>query len=299
MQHHDATKQIQSILDEQGASARVEGVIRIVGGRHVVAHGQFDDAEAVFKLALSPKVYDQLADTDAELARITPHMSALYQVNHCLAYFSESGLIVLEKAAGEPVLPMLSTPEGADLWQHLPNWLHRYSSPSIEWRKAGPGFWIKQAAKVAEKQPHDVLRQREKRLLVQMRDLAENIAGREWRVAISHGDYHPNNLLWDGAVMTGIDVGGSSYMPIYKDIARCLIHLGRRRVYSSPTQKGGLDAPLMDSFSQAFDLSNQERRVFLPFFLAFECLIKVEQPDAPAWRISAAADLYDDILTTL
>jgi len=129
-----------------------------------------------------------------------------------------------------------------------------------------------------------------------MQRLAKRLEDNPWRVAITHGDYHPNNLIWDGQVLTGIDIGGSASLPIYKDMARSLVHLARRNVLGGDSQSFGVSKTLLNAYSDSFELTQTELDVAVPFYIGFECLIKVEQPDAPKWRIKAAERMYDGFL---
>ena len=131
-----------------------------------------------------------------------------------------------------------------------------------------------------------------------MKSLATSLEGETWQVAITHGDYHPNNLIVDGKILTGIDIGGSSYLPIYKDMARSMVHLARRNIFAHEGSIHGVSAELSKAYCDRFDLSQFEQNIVLPFFIGFECLIKVEQPNAPAWRIAVAETLYDGFLAS-
>ncbi|MDG2341245.1 MAG: phosphotransferase, partial [Paracoccaceae bacterium] len=200
------------------------------------------------------------------------------------------------RANGDPYLTILKQQPETVHAERIANWLAQYNAPTFEWRKAGPSHWIKQAQKSSARQPHDFLRSKEIQILDQMAVLATQFDPQNWRVAISHGDYHPNNLLWDGNVLTGIDIGGSAYLPIYKDIARSLVHLARRDIKLGAASKLGTDKTLIDAFTDAFKLNETEIQSYLPFFIGFECLIKVETLDAPVWRQKAAERMYDGFL---
>ncbi len=218
-----------------------------------------------------------------------------HRIAQGLKNIDDGRLIVTELAAGEPFLPQLKNGDPKDA-KKLAEWLHKYTAPVIEIRKAGVDFWLKQARNSSRKQPFPHLKAKEDQILRVMDSLATEIKGMDWRVAITHGDYHPNNLLWDGKTLTGIDIGGSAYLPIYKDMARCLVHLARRNIGFDEGATFGVDQSLTKAFTASFELQTDEVRRLLPFFLGFECLIKIERPDAPAWRITAAERLYDNYL---
>lgn len=218
-----------------------------------------------------------------------------FQVAQGLAFLSEHSVMVSARIDVRPLLECIKDEPSVASAGDLADWLHAYCKPSITTRPAASKFWIDRASKSAQRQFHPNLAALETELLSYMQQLSDQIDDKNWRVAISHGDYHPNNLLLQGETLYGIDLGGSSYLPIYKDMARCLVHLARRNIVFDAVQ-GGVDQTLIKAFSDIFDLSAYERDVLLPFFLCFECLIKVETEHTPKWRIKAAEALYMGLL---
>src|SRR6056297_3450236 len=112
-------------------------------------------------------------------------------------------------------------------------WLRRYTDVTEVWRATNPEGWLARAERAAAAQPFARLRGLEAEILLQLRRLAAMLDEAEWRIAICHGDFHPNNLVLDGERLTGIDLGASSRMPVTKDIARFLAHMGRRGMLPS------------------------------------------------------------------
>jgi aminoglycoside phosphotransferase (APT) family kinase protein len=125
------------------------------------------------------------------------------------------------------------------------------------------------------------------------------VQAQTWRTAISHGDFHPNNLIVDGPRLTGIDLGGSKGLPLTKDMARFLMHMGRRRVKLPGPLAFGVSRAGLDAFGAEFDLSAHERDIVLPFFLAFEALIRVENTGLAPSRIRRAEKMYQSLLPDL
>ena len=88
-------------------------------------------------------------------------------------------------------------------------------------------------------------------------------------------------------------------MPLYKDIARFLMHMGRRGLLPSGRSSFGVDQEGFDTFAAVFDMSDWERDIVLPFFLGVEALIRVERPDMRRARIRKAAQMYDALIADL
>lgn len=292
----DPIKMTTAICENAGLQANVDALIRNLPNRHAIMSGHYSNKATVFRLALSEKAQAANQETWSELSRIGPHMrQGSNRIAQGLENLDDGVLLISEAAIGNPYLPYLKDRDP----QHsarLASWLFQYTRPSLESREAMIDFWLKQARKSSKKQPFPRLKSKEDQILERMQNLAIRIKGQPWRIAISHGDFHPNNLLWDGVNLTGIDIGGSSYLPIYKDMARCLVHLARRDILLSDEHIFGVDQSLIRTFSKQFALSEFEQDTLLPYFIGFECLIKVEQPNAPSWRLRAAETLYDRFL---
>lgn len=280
--------------------ATARAVLRFLSGRRAVLEGRINSRPAIFRVALSDQEASRLDEMWTELKRIGPAMSdGTYRVNQGLEYSREHGVLAVSKADGSPFLSVIAESRDETLMGHLSDWLHTYAAPSLTTRNAAPAFWLKQAEASSSRQPHSDLREKELLILAAMQGFAENLRGQPWSVAITHGDFHPNNLLWDGNILTGIDTGGSAYLPIYKDIARSLVHLARRDVFCGQEKKFGVDSSGLAAFANSFSLTETEMKYALPFFIGFECLIRVEQPDAPDWRLRASHALYDGYLESV
>ncbi|WP_439110911.1 phosphotransferase [Lentibacter sp.] len=281
----------------------VEKALHLVPERHAVFRGTLEGAEVVFRLALSAKARDASVQEWAELARTWPYMSAApLTVQQPLFHSADSGLTITSRAKGEGLLTALWRMEPAA--RHAPialaaDWLHKFTAPSIETRAPNRRPWRIWAEKAAEKQPHEALRQAEAQVLQKMKKLYRQIDFPEWRVALAHGDFHLNNLLWDGQILTGIDLGATNHAPLYKDIARALVHMARRGMLPSGARRFGVDAQAFETFSARFELSEDETHGFLPYFIAFETLIKVEHPEMPQARLDHALEMSEALVSDL
>jgi Ser/Thr protein kinase RdoA (MazF antagonist) len=275
--------------------AEITGSLRFVPGKRAVFAGHWRGRAAIFRLA-EPATAAMQAREWQEARRIWPYMQgARFRVAEPLAYLPDLRLTVMERAPGTPLLQWL--------WQAAPEarlaaldpaaqWLRRYTDVSEGWTRAMPEGWLARAARGAEAQPFARLRAIEADILAVLVRLAAHIRGTEWRVAICHGDFHPNNLLRDGACLTGIDTGGSAQMPVCRDVARFLMHLARRGMVPSGRTWCGVDDALAARFTEAFALTDTERGLVLPFFLGVDALSRVESRAITPRRLRLAETAY-------
>ena len=287
----------------EGHAYSIGAALHLVPNRHAVFQGRFQGQEAVFRLALSPEAQKTAAQEWDELARVWPYMNTPpLTVQAPLFHAPEAGLTITALAKGEGLLTALwrlPPEERAAPIALSADWLYKFTAPSIEARPPNRRPWRSWAEKAAEQQPHDSLRAVEARVLQKMKKLYRQIDFPEWRVALAHGDFHLNNLFWDGEALTGIDLGATNHAPLYKDIARALVHMARRGMLPSGARRFGVDAAAFEAFAQRFQLSDQEENGFLPYFICFETLIKVEHPDMPQARLNHALAMSDALLTDL
>ena len=162
-----------------------------------------------------------------------------------------------------------------------------------------PSGWLARAARASATQPFARLRGIESGILAHLTRMAAALEGAEWRVAISHGDFHPNNLILGEDRLTGIDTGGSGRMPVCKDIARFLVHMGRRGMIPSGRRYLGVDAEGLEVFAEVFGLTEVERHLWVPFFIGIEALIRVETRALKPSRIKRAEEMYGLLLADL
>ena len=275
--------------------AEIIGLLRRLPGKRTILAGRWQGRAAIFRLAAPASAAMQAREWQ-EACRIWPYMQgARFRVAEPLAYLPERRLMVMEQAPGTPLLQWLWQAEPAARGAALApaaQWLRRYTDVSEGWGRATPEGWHARAARAARAQPFAPLRAIEAGILASLDALARRIEGEEWRVAICHGDFHPNNLLRDGARLTGIDTGGSARMPVCRDIARFLMHLARRGMTPSGRTWCGVDAGLAAAFTDAFALTTFERRAVLPFFLGIDALLRVETPALKPQRLRIAETVY-------
>ncbi|MEM1352966.1 MAG: phosphotransferase [Pseudomonadota bacterium] len=280
-------------------SAEVSEIIRHAEGKKTILRGTLADQPAVFRLYHGPDTACQRHW--AELQRIWPMMNE-GEATICepLACAPEAGALALADVPGTPLLQHFyqTEPETRARWL-LPaaRWLRLYTDCSETEHDASAEGWATRAARAASGQAFARLRKLETPLIREMQRLASMIEGQTWRVAIGHGDFQPNNVIAGPyPKLTGIDCGGSRKMPIYKDMARFLMHMGRRGMLPSGDRHLGVDRAGLDAFAEVFDLTEKERRLYVPFFLAVEALIRVETRELSKGRIRHAVDMTEALL---
>lgn len=284
------------------ADAEIDAVLRVVSGKRAVLAGQWQGRAAVFRLVPPSAVHAQTREW-REATRLWPHMkNTRYRVAEPFAHLPAVGAMVVEHVEGTPMLKHMwrSPPETRPA--HLRDaaiWLRHHTDVTESWGMANPAGWLARAARAARTQPHDALQEIETAILGDLGHLADGLDGTEWRTAICHGDFHPNNLILGPDRLTGIDLGGSSRLPVCKDIARFLVHLARRGMLPSGRRLFGVDAGGLEVFAEIFSLTATEREWTLPFFIGIEALIRVEHPAMSCDRLWHArkmqAALHSDL----
>lgn len=286
-----------------GHEFSVETMLHLVPGRHCVFRGALDGQKAVFRMALSQTAGEELAREWGELSRAWPHMSAPpLTTPRPLAFDDAAGLMVASLAPGEGLLAHLwriEAPDRGSLISLSADWLRKYTAPTEELRAPNRRPWRRWAEEAAARQPHEHLREAEGRVLQKMKKLYRQIDVPEWRVVLAHGDFHLNNLFWDGKTLTGIDLGGTGHAPLYKDIARALVHMARRGMLPSGKRRFGVDEEAFEAYAETFSLSETETNGFLPYFIAYETLIKVEHPEMPRARLDHAQEMTEALFADL
>lgn len=282
--------------------ANVSRMLRQVPGKRSILLGKLGARDAVFR------VYHGDRQTECErhwteLQRIWPTMQDGHlRVNEPLACDVSSGVIAVAYVSGDPLLGVITKAktEVRLEWLHLAaRWLNAYASKSEFRAEADTNLWVKRAVKASEKQAFADLRRIEGQISGELDRIAHLLRRQNWRYAICHGDFHPNNLIADRSCLTGIDCGNSKHIPIYKDIARFLMHLGRRGVMISGETHFGVDAKGFEIFSYEFGLNEQERELTLPFFLGVEALLRAETKGLPERRIKKARQMSRALLDDL
>ncbi len=280
----------------------LDEVLRVIGGKRAIFTGRFNGRPAIHRFYMDePRAY---AKRDwEELNRTWPYMSSgPYRVNRPLFHYPDLGLIVVKRVSGKPMLEAVWQSEKEDRAAFMPEavkWLRHYTQPTETRRAARASSWLTKAEKRMDKQAFARLRPMLASLQAELHRLVPALDGQNWRIAISHGDFHPNNLLVADGILTGIDTGGSARLPIYKDMARFLAHMGRRGLHPSETARFGVDAATFDHFVQEFELDAVEREIWLPFMIGIEALLRVETAGLSRSRVRRAQMFFETLLDDL
>ncbi|QPM91382.1 phosphotransferase [Pseudooceanicola algae] len=278
------------------ANAELSQILRLRPQRGAIFSGHYRGRSAIFHLALSPHVARAQLRGVEEATRLRGYMAeGLYRVPEPLGLLDDGTLRITARAGGRPVLEFLMNAKPrhhADVAPRMAGWLLHHATPTLRWRAVNRGPWRKWAAESATKQRHPDLIEPEARLLDLMQRLSHRLEG-DWRVSLAHGDFHPNNLIWNRGrdILWGIDISASSTAPIYRDMARNLVHAARRGVLPSGQRLFGVDRATVEAFCDAFDMSPAERDGFLPYFLCYETLIRVEDETIGPRRIATTREM--------
>ncbi|MFN3209596.1 MAG: phosphotransferase [Roseovarius sp.] len=298
-----ALRRMNGAIAEDGtfSTANLTELIRHVPGKRTVLRGQVRDMEAVFRIYLDP--VEDCARDWTELQRIWPQMKAGdLRVCTPLACAPEAGVMAVALAPGTPLLQWIYKTDEADRARYLApaaRWLRAYTECTETDAKAQPQGWAKRAERAAKTQAFTRLKRVEKPILREIQRLVPLFEDSQWRYAVSHGDFHPNNLIVKENLVTGIDCGGSRPAPVYKDMARFLMHMGRRGVIPSGEMFLGVDKQGFIAFADAFRLSAEERELTLPFFIAVEALLRVENRSLSQSRVRRARNMSEALLEDL
>ncbi|MEO0773988.1 MAG: phosphotransferase [Pseudomonadota bacterium] len=284
------------------ADLDLDEVLRFIDGKRAIFTGTYKDTPAIARFYFEePRAY---ARRDwAELQRVRPFMTdPPYRVNEPLYHMPDLGLLVVRRDDGQPMLEKLWQADPADRAAMMPpavHWLRAYTRPMERRAPMRAASWLAKAEKRLRKQGSARLRPLLIDLNMILHRLVPVMEGHDWRVTISHGDFHPNNLLVGDGLLTGIDTGGSAKLPIYKDMARFLTHMGRRGMHPTGDVRFGVDAGTFDLFAQAFDLDAPEREVWLPFMIGIEGLLRLETNTLSRGRLRRAESFYETLLADL
>ncbi|WP_338548106.1 phosphotransferase [Roseovarius phycicola] len=297
MQKLAAAARIDPVLD----SADPSEVIRQVPGKRVILRGLLGIRPAYFRITLDDSKACEREWT--ELKRVWGYMntgSAL--VCEPFACVPEHGVMAVSEVQGTPLykyLYQLAPKERVSWLRPCADWLRVYTGPTQTLGPCNPKRWIARAERGANNQAFKDLKSLEQEILIELKRLVVKISNTTGRNAICHGDFHANNLIVNDQILTGVDCGGSKPMPIYKDIARFLMHLGRRGMIPSGDRYLGVDARGFEIFADTFEMTAPERKLILPFFLGVEALIRTETRDLSASRIRRAKEMSKSLLSDL
>lgn len=292
-----ATERLETLL--QGQDAVLEDILRLVPGKRALFAGQYQGRAAIFRLALNERERHSQRAAMTELSRVRSYMaSGPYRVPELYDLLHEGTVTVTQHITGITLqkylwaLPVEKRPLGLP---KTASWLWTYTSPTMARRQVNHRPWRNRVDEALRRQPHPGLRRSEARLTQKLHALARSLdRNATWRVARTHGDYHPGNMMQtqDGTIW-GVDLSPAEAAPIYRDMARMMVHLARRGMDLSGRTLFGVDAAAFDSFRRVFAMDEAETWGHLPFFICHEALVRVEHPRLPQRRINQARRMTD------
>ncbi|MBT6098448.1 MAG: phosphotransferase [Marinovum sp.] len=84
---------------------------------------------------------------------------------------------------------------------------------------------------------------------------ATKLSGLETVACIQHGDFHMANLIWDGKILTGIDISAGHLAPVGHDVNKFLVDYVRRFRPASDVRKGQVLPPdVREAFFSGYTL---------------------------------------------
>ena len=300
----DALTLLEAHLGTAMPGAKITRALRIVPGKRAIFLGEHEGEKCVFRLALGPKQRKSFAAEWAELTRLWAYMgNPPNTVARPIRFDPDPGLLVMSHLPGKPLLSYMQhkarTEDHPALIARAAEWLHAYTSPTMEAGALNAPRWRKLARRAAESQPIPALAEIERRIVRQLRLLSKMNPSEECRTAILHNDFHLNNLIHFRGTLSGIDCGRSGRAPLVKDIARALTHMARHGMLPSGERHFGVDRAALETFSEAFDLTEKELTYHLPLLIGFEALMRVEHEEIGETRIAPAIEMEKSLLRDL
>ncbi len=292
-----------SIARKAGLQVLPGETLRFVPDSRIVLRATLEDRQIVLRAPLSDAWLKPMTKEWAELERVHAYMSqGANKVVEPIHFDAKTGLTVIAYVPGTPMmthLRRLPKDMRAQTYVRTAGWLQTYLAPTLTTQPVNAKRWLSKAKEAVAKQPHEKLREVELRVFRKMRHLSKQIDNTPWPVAITHSDFHPNNLIVDESTLTGIDCGGSGTAPVAKDLARSLTHMARRGLMFGKDRKFGMDAQAYEALRAGMDLPPEMWTQHLPFMLCFETLFRVEHPQMPANRVDHAYDMTRGLLRDL
>ncbi|WP_322865886.1 hypothetical protein U5922_006585 [Aquicoccus sp. G2-2] len=263
------------------ADAEVSEVLKHKRGEHAVLAATIGGEAVIVKWFAGPKAARIVRRQQRELTFAAAHLGqGPYQVNRSLMAFPDAGLAVLSFAPGERLRDHLAQadPERrAALLQRAGGWLKAYCAPRLECPEYAPGRWIERmaATDLSHLGPQDAaLMERLKAATAARGAAAKGVHA--W-LAPGHSDFVDLNMLWDGRVLTGVDIQGENRQLLARMSARFLVWLTLRGDREPTTRIHGLDRGDVQAFLQSDVLSENEKARLLPVFIGEQLFARFVQ----------------------
>jgi hypothetical protein len=265
----DVVQRLERIVPGFSAS----DVIKLQIDRAIVA-GDLDGQPVIAKWYRGGDGPETVRRLRAELDHLSGHMSSgPCRMMRCLGILPEHGLAILDRVPGDrltDVLPDAEGPERARLVALAARWLGLYTAGRRREAAFGPRHWLdrRHAHSANHLDPADADLARA--LLDGLEALVPSVRGQPVTKAAVHGDFTSDNLIWDGEVLTGVDVQGECWLPLAKDMALFLVWQVLRRDRETGARHHGVWADDWSALAGAHLLETPESETVLRFLIGCE-----------------------------
>lgn len=303
MDQHEAAIELISMLrgQDEFTGMKLLDVLKSHATRDVFAlrlRGQ----KYVLKRFKGPQAAQTALETQRELARQAPRMSqGPFQVNKCLLERSDLGIVLLSYANGvrvDDALKNAGPRRRAKIFRHAGAWLQVYTEPLQTQKTFGPGYWVRQRARMGWQANEPDKRESLRALLHHMEQQSERFSGCSVTHSGTHGDFSGINLHYQNGVMTGVDIQGQTMQAIARDAATFLVWQAIRQDFSGP-RICGIPAPDWIAFNASGVLPEGEKTTSLPFFISEQLFIRLQtfahKDPIRARTLKAIAALLSDL----
>lgn len=267
-------------------TARVRDCLRYVPGKRAIYRITTGKSDLIVKQYFGPNAPDQAKRSWAELLRIHPAMmDGPFRVPEPVEVFPSQGIVATEMAEGSPLSRVYrrASHSGRQRLVHMAaEWYQRYLGQTVA-QATFPGVaWLRAPRQRIEARPTDAASPFAQDVLAELTELTQTHAGARCLDCIPHGDFHGANLLFDGRVLSGIDIGGSHRLPVVKDIARFAVATWRLGVPDDDTPPLEAIAAIAAPFVKTLELDPFHQDVVLRFFIGFELINRLPSPASDA-----------------
>ncbi|WP_420861979.1 phosphotransferase [Algirhabdus cladophorae] len=255
--------------------ATLSKILARSSGLRTVYQGVWNGEPVIFRHQSGPDAKAIIEKESAEIERVKDWMSAGdFRTIEALFCDPDLGLLVLSQAPGASVRHAIreAPDRRSEFVKQSAQWLAHYTKDARKMAKFPHERYLTRAVPIIEKK----LVRRHKGLwqsvLERMTRMVPETTQRDCVLAQTHGDFHPSNVMVDGPLMTGFDLGGSHFIPLAKDASRFLVSLEHAIGPSEGPRHFGVNRAEFDLFCDALDFDAQQREVYFPFLIGFDIL---------------------------
>ena len=234
-----ALARIGESLEEGGRDSPLLNIALLkVSGRSAVFSARLDGEKVVVKQFYQARKALIVQRLKAALDCAALHMhDPCFQVIKPLEILPDQGIAILSHAPGKTVaahLPGLPANERAALLTRCGAWHVSYIGNRHKTARFSADFWHNNLSQILPPPMRADKKYIFETLLGALRAEIPPIAGAPQIIAATHGDFGVENLMIDNAVLTGIDIETTRWMPVAREAARFLVWL--HSSYPPPAQ---------------------------------------------------------------